>query len=277
MTGVRIAFPQLTKLASYIPLPVFTSAYASVQRLQAYAEESIKRYERLISAEPHNPKPTLFTKLFNAGDEHMPHAEIVANARAYIVAGSDTTAISMTYLTWAVCRNPSIKARLVEELSGLPDNYVDEDLKKLSYLDQVIIETLRVYAAAPGYLPREVSHQGREIDGYWMPAGTEVGTQAYSMHRDPTVFVNPERFDPSRWASPSKEMKDAWMPFGGGARVCIGLHLAQVELRVATAAFFRKYPNAKVSTLDGFTDDDMEQIVYFLMYPKNKRCLIQAS
>jgi hypothetical protein len=59
--------------------------------------------------------------------------------------------------------------------------------------------------------------------------------------------------------------------------VCIGLHLAQMELRIATAAFFRTYPNAKVSSLDGFGDNDMEQVIYFLMYPRGKRCLIEAS
>ena len=59
--------------------------------------------------------------------------------------------------------------------------------------------------------------------------------------------------------------------------VCIGLHLAQMELRIATTKFFLAYPNAKVSTLQGFTDEDMDQVIYFLMYPKNKRCLIQGS
>jgi hypothetical protein len=50
-----------------------------------------------------------------------------------------------------------------------------------------------------------------------------------------------------------------------------------MELRIATAAFFRTYPNAKVSSLDGFGDNDMEQVIYFLMYPRGKRCLIEAS
>jgi hypothetical protein len=85
------------------------------------------------------------------------------------------------------------------------------------------------------------------------------------------------------------------MPFAGGARstlslfsphcrvpltkmsVCIGLHLAQMELRIATAKFFRAYPNAQISALEGFSDEDMEQVIYFLMFPKNKRCLIEAS
>jgi cytochrome P450 len=61
------------------------------------------------------------------------------------------------------------------------------------------------------------------------------------------------------------------------AKVCLGLNLAKMELRKATALFFRTFPNAKMSNLEGFSDDDMEQTIYFLMFPKNKRCLIQAS
>ncbi|KAF1942105.1 cytochrome protein [Clathrospora elynae] len=276
MFGVRMAFPRLIMLASYIPLPLFSSAVTTHNRMNTYAVESIRRYEKAAKAEPHNPKPTLFTKMFNANEETLPHVEVVANAQAYIIAGSDTTASSLTYLVWAVCRDPSIKSRLAAELGALPDGVKDEDLKALPYLNQVIQETLRCYAAAPANLPRNVPAGGCEIDGYWMPEGTEVQTQAYSMHRDPVVYPEPERFNPSRWESPSKDMKDAFMPFGGGARTCIGMHLARMELRIATAKFFRAYPNAKLSTLDGFCDEDMEQIIFFLIYPKNKRCLIQA-
>lgn len=191
--GIRIAFPRVIKLASYIPLPLFTAAYASVQRMHSYAEQSIHRYENSIAAEPNHPKPTLFTKLFNASEETMSKAEIVANAQAYITAGSDTTAHSLTYLVWAVCRDPSIKARLVNEIAGLPETYQDDDLKALPYLNQVIQETLRLYAAAPAQLPREVPRGGSEIDGYWMPGGTDVQTQAYSMHRDSVVYPAPEK------------------------------------------------------------------------------------
>jgi cytochrome P450 len=56
--------------------------------------------------------------------------------------------------------------------------------------------------------------------------------------------------------------------------VCIGLNLAQMELRAATVRFFKRFPNARVSTLHGFTDKEMEQVVYFIMYPRGKRCLI---
>ncbi|KAH7355496.1 cytochrome protein [Pyrenochaeta sp. MPI-SDFR-AT-0127] len=275
--GIRVAFPTIVKLASYLPIPLFSEAAAAIRRLISYADESIRRYEKMILVEPDNPKLTLFTKLFRVGEETISRAEIVANAQAYIVAGSDTTAHSLTYLLWAVCRDESIKKRLVAEVEALPTGYQDEDLKSLPYLNHVIQETLRCYAAAPGMLPRDVPQDGCEIDGYWMPGGTVVQTQAYSMHRDATVYPEPERFNPSRWESASKEMKDAWMPFGGGARICLGLHLAQMELRLATTKFFRAFPNARLSTLGNFCDDDMEQVIYFLMYPKSKRCLIQTS
>lgn len=161
--------------------------------MRFYAEESILRYERMIAAEPNNPKTTLFTKLFNAGEETMSRPEIIANSQAYITAGSDTTAHSLTYLTWAVCRDNAVRAKLARELETLTDGYRDEDLKALPYLNQVIQETLRLYAAAPALLPREIPPGGCEIDGYWMPGGTEAQTQAYSMHRDSKVYLEPER------------------------------------------------------------------------------------
>ncbi|KAF7892846.1 uncharacterized protein EAF02_000384 [Botrytis sinoallii] len=72
-------------------------------------------------------------------------------------------------------------------------------------------------------------------------------------------------------------MKDAFMPFGGGSRVCLGLHLAEIELRLATAIFFRTLPYAKVSTLDDMNDGDMDPRIFFVLSPKGKRCLISRE
>ncbi|KAH6620203.1 cytochrome P450 [Boeremia exigua] len=273
--GARLTFPTVLRLASYIPIPKFSAAFEANVRMRTYAETSIIRYENIVAAQPDIHQPSLFSKLFNTKEETMPRAEIVSNAQSYITAGSDTTAHTLSYLTWAVSKNEAVKAKLVAELQTLPEGYSDEDLKKLKYLNQVIYETLRCYAAAPALLPRVVPAGGCEIDGYLMPGGTDVQTQAYSMHRNPEVFPDPERYDPERWESPTKDMNDAWMPFGGGARVCLGIHLARMELRVATAKFFTTFPNAKVPS--GFNDAEMEQVIVFLMYPKGKRTMIQSS
>ncbi|KAF2712854.1 cytochrome protein [Pleomassaria siparia CBS 279.74] len=275
ISGLRIGFPTLMKIFSYLPL--FRESRNADLRLQRYAIQSIQRYKNIIAADPWNPTPTLFTKLFKAGEEGLSQEEIVNSAEVYIIAGSDTTAHTLTYLIWAVCRDREVKRRLVEEVAGLEEAYTNEDLKRLLYLGQVLDETLRLFCAAPSGLPRDVPDGGCDVDGYWMPGGTTVSTQAYSMHRDTAIFPEPEKFDPLRWENPSKQMRDNSMPFGGGARSCIGVHLAYMELRFATARFFRAFPNANISSLEGFSDEDMEQVIYFLMFPKNKRCLIQAS
>ncbi|KAJ4300753.1 hypothetical protein N0V90_002841 [Kalmusia sp. IMI 367209] len=278
--GIITTFPTIYYTARRLHLPLFRSTITRVNRLRSYAQQSIQRYDRTVAANPQNAKPTLLTKLFIANEkdeETMSQDETVGNAQAFIVAGSDTTAHSATFLTWVLCKpeNAAMKAKLVAELATLPESFHNDDLKRLPYLDGVIHETLRLYAAAPAGLPRDVPQGGCEVDGVWMPEGTVVSTQAWSMHRDPRVWYEPERFLPERWENATQEMKDAFMPWGGGSRVCLGMHLAYMELRLATAKFFRKYPNARVSAAEGFEDADMEQMVFFLMFPKKKRCLIQ--
>lgn len=101
---------------------------------------------------------------------------------------------------------------------ALPADFDDSMLKPLPYLNQVIDETLRLFAAAPSGLPRVVPPGGAELAGHWLPGGSTVTTQAYTLHRDPVVFPRPEVYDPSRWSSPTKAMKESSMHFGGGTR-----------------------------------------------------------
>ncbi|MBE3046280.1 cytochrome P450 [Candidatus Bathyarchaeota archaeon] len=216
--ALRVAFPWLKTLSQIIPLPLFRDAEETVHRTVSYGEQSLARYKRLATADPDNAPVTLFRRLFQAGEEGLSDEEIIADARGYIIAGSDTTSNSLTYLVWSVCRNDDIRHRLVEELMALPADFDDQMLKPLPYLNQVIDETLRLYAAAPSGLPRVVPPGGAELGGHWLPGGSTVTTQAYTLHRNPTVFPQPELFNPSRWAAPTKVMKDSSMHFGGGSR-----------------------------------------------------------
>jgi hypothetical protein len=84
-----------------------------------------------------------------------------------------------------------------------------------------------------------------DLMGYALPPGTVVSTQAWSMHRDSTVFPSPETFLPERWLEGSQaelaNMNQHMMPFGTGSRVCGGQNLAQVMLRVAIAAIVKNF------------------------------------
>jgi cytochrome P450 len=218
--GLRAAFPSLVRMSNFLPLPVFKRAAAATARIVRSAEESLARHQRLELANPTAAKTTLFSKLYKAEeDEQLSPKEMRDNAMSYIVAGSDTTSNTLTYLVWAVCRHPHVKAALLKELATLPsDVFGDQELKQLRYLNFVIDETLRIYGAAASALPRVVPLGGACLAGYWLGEGTTVSSQAYTLHRDPAAFPHPEVFDPSRWEAPTKAMKDAFFAFGGGAR-----------------------------------------------------------
>lgn len=83
--------------------------------------------------------------------------------------------------------------------------------------------------------------------GYSLPPGTVVGTQAWSMHRDPLVFPDPSRFEPKRWLETPHnrnhliKMHQHFMAFGLGSRVCVGQRLATIVMRIAIASIVRNF------------------------------------
>lgn len=216
----RTTFPLLSKLAQQgVPVPGLQDVSEVAGKLIKYATESLQRHQRLVEQEPTSSVPTLFTKLLRGQeDETLPFKEIMDEAQVYIIAGSDTTALTLTYLVWSVCRQPAIQRRLVEEAQRLPADFHDHDVQQLPYLNQVIEEALRLYPPAPSALPRVVPTGGATMAGHYLPAGSTVCTQAYSLHRDPEIYPDPETFDPSRWEHTTKDMKDSFMAFGGGSR-----------------------------------------------------------
>lgn len=139
----------------------------------------------------------LFGQMLAAGDDYEKAAltdkAIREEAGNLIVAGSDTTAVTLTYLVWAVLRDPALQARLEEEIASLSDQLDTAELENAPLLNSVIEETLRLYGAAPGALPRMVPSQGMIVAGHRLPGGTEVSTQAYTLHRDSRIFPEPLR------------------------------------------------------------------------------------
>ena len=248
----------------------------AVGRLMGYAEESVQRYWHQLRADPDNAKPTMLTKEFaSVEDGTMPESQLRRDALGNIVAGTDTTAITATYAVWMLSWHPEIEQALIREVSTLQTDFIDEDLRQLNLLGNVINETLRLRGAVMQGLPRLVPPGGAEFCGYPVPEGMVVGVQAYTMHQNPEVWAHPETFDPSRWNEPTKDMLHSFYPFGGGSRVCIGQHFAQLELRHSLANFYRTFESGvKMSHAERFSEDDMVPMSYFLQPPKGKRCLM---
>lgn len=208
-------------------------------------------------------------------DAILSDEELVIEAATFIFAGTDTTATTLMYLIWAVLSNPTIQVELEKEVAALTEPYTDEQLETLPFLNAVIKETMRLYGAAPAALPRITPPGGTILGGYHIPAGTIVATQAWTMHRDPSIYENPDLYDPSRWLSglaSRDDVKASWSPFGAGSRICIGSNLAYMELRLATAAFFRKCPKARLAP--STTPESMEIENAFLIAPVAHACKI---
>lgn len=260
-----------------------------------YAAQSVARYERQRKADPENVKPTLLTKLYESVDDGTyAHEQLVMDARGNIIAGTDTTAVTATYAIWLLANHPEIEYELIRAVSTLPPDFVDEDLREMKLLNNIVQETLRLHGAVGSALPRLVPTGGAEFCGYHIPEGKTVGLQAWTMHRKPEVWAHPEAFDPSRWDEPTKEMKDCFVAFGGGSRseyhvaiperhrvladqeaVCIGMHLAQLELRHALANVYLAFDTGvKPALAQGFSENDMRPASNFLMQPSGQRCLV---
>ncbi|KAJ0119841.1 cytochrome P450 [Diaporthe amygdali] len=219
LAALRLTLPFIIKIAEHVPLGIVTQACIARKQTFKRADEMLTNHRQAVMADADHPQQSFFTKLFQAeSEEKLNWQEVRSNALTFLVAGTDTTANTLTYLTWIICQNPVVKATLLEELSRLPESFDDAQLKSLKYLNQVIEETLRLYPAVATGLLRVVPPEGANIAGRQIPRGSTVSCQAYSLQRDPDIFPRPDEFDPTRWESPTYEMRHAMMVWGGGAR-----------------------------------------------------------
>jgi cytochrome P450 len=160
------------------------------------------------------------------------------------MAGHETTANTMAWIWLLLSRHPEVEARLHAELDevldgGRPPSVAD--LPRLKYADAVVTETLRVLPTV-WLLGREVM-EPFEVGGYLAPAGTTLWMPQWVIHRDPRWFDDPEEFLPGRWLDglARRLPRYAYFPFGGGPRVCIGNHFAQMEAVLLLATIARRF------------------------------------
>ncbi|EKG15797.1 hypothetical protein MPH_07000 [Macrophomina phaseolina MS6] len=275
--GIRAELPLAATIGRLIPHPALQAMFNANDRLLAYGTRAVESAKAqgtggqgasvFAQLDPEELKNSAFP---------LTEQDIRVEAGNFIVAGADTTAIGMTYLTYAVLANPALREELENEVSGLPEGFGDRECEELPLLNAVVNETLRLYGAAPGSLPRTVPKGGANLVGHYLPEGTVVITQAWSLHRDERLWPEAERFNPHRWLSLPPNTSPSsrnFSPFGAGTRICLGLHLALMELRLATAVFFRELRGARLS--ERTTAESMEVVNFFLIRPKADRCYIK--
>ncbi|KAH7194317.1 cytochrome P450 [Fusarium oxysporum] len=234
-----------------------TSALGEL-RVSSNCGPSIARH--LLSQEVKGKKPSL-------NDD-----ELSSEVSMLLVAGSDSTATTLTYATWEIVRDPDLRAQIEEEVSSLPMNFTTKDVEVLPLLNSVLEEVLRMYNPAAALVERLVPPTGISVHDWDIPGGTMVYTTGWLISRLDDVFSDPDRFDATRFLNPTPEMKRAHVPFNIGARRCVGMHVARMEILVTLAMLFRDCRGLQLH--QDMTDELMTQVGEFFIVPKAGRCNI---
>lgn len=211
--------------------------------------------------------------VFRVSDEVLlSDVDIAHDITTFLGAGGEPVGASLVFLIWQVLRMPDLQSELEAEVAGLSEPITDATTAQLPILNAVIYETLRLYGGGVTQMPR-YAPVATDLGGYIIPPGTAVTTHTGALHRNPAAWDDPEKFDHTRWLSPSQSktlVQDKFQPFSSGARACIAIHLVMIELRVFVSVFFRDCAGVKLAP--STTDASMRILDRFHISPNAKRC-----
>jgi cytochrome P450 len=188
----------------------------------------------------------MFTLLCQASDEEgnqYTDQEVIDHMIFLMMAAHDTTTSALTSMTYALARHPEWQQNLLEEVQGLGTQRLRyEDLERLVHTEWVMKEALRMYPPL-STLPK-YSLKPFEFEGLKIPANAIVVTYPIHTHYMEAYWSEPQQFDPLRFSEARAEHKNhpyCWVPFSGGAHMCIGLHFAIMQIKLVMFEMLRRY------------------------------------
>lgn len=158
-------------------------------------------------------------------------------------AGHETTAKALTWAWYVLSQESDVAARLHAELDSVLAGRLPtiDDLPRLRYLDQFLKEVLRLYP--PAWTTTREPNQDTEILGVPVKRRQPVILNIYGVHRNPAFYDDPLAFKPERWTEEFEKSlpKSAYLPFGNGPRICIGMAFATMEAKLVLAVLAQRY------------------------------------
>ncbi|HSV67098.1 MAG TPA: cytochrome P450 [Mycobacteriales bacterium] len=190
--------------------------------------------------------PDLFSALCHARSEEgerFTDEDVVNHMIFLLMAAHDTSTITLTAMAYFLAKHPGWQDRAREESRALGTAVLGfSDIDRLSALDLVIKESLRLITPVPAVIRKTV--KDTEVLGHLLPAGTMVQVLLRFTHQMPEYWPEPNRFDPDRFANDRREDRvhpHAWEPFGAGVHKCIGLHFGGMEVKAVLHQLLLRY------------------------------------
>jgi cytochrome P450 len=250
---------------AWLPLPSTFRYARCVKALNSFVTQFIVDRARARHRSPDGAKPQaykgadadvldqLIDAALDGGDDVLADAEALRQMRdeikTFLLAGHETSSMMLTWALYELARHPAELARVRAEAQRLPPLASSampsaEQLKDtLAYTECVLKETLRLYSIVP-IVSREAVEDD-VVEGYFVPAGTRLFVHVQAIHRDPSLWEEPEQFKPSRFVDLDmqnpKNHRYAFNPFINGPRSCIGQFFSVLESKIVLALLVREF------------------------------------
>lgn len=231
--------------ADFLQLPLWTRValaprgYRALVQLKAMVDRMVSRRRREAA------RGDLVDLLMAAEDpesgRRMTDALLRDNILTFIGAGHETTALALTWSLYLLGSHPPTAARVRAEIAQVAGeaSITAAHVERLAFTRQVIQEAMRLYPSLP--IMSRMAGEDVEAGGFQVKKGTFVFIPVYAIHRHRRLWRDPDTFDPDRWSPQESEGRHrfAYLPFGGGPRVCIGQGFAMMEAVAVLATLVR--------------------------------------
>lgn len=216
---------------------------AAASGILELAEDLIERRRTELTQTTDSPSDMLGRLIVASrdGSETISHQQLRDEVATFLIAGHETTALSLTYTHALLAANPEVRAHVRDEARAVLGDAAPapDHAPALDVTGRVFTETLRLYPPAWAVFRRTTTDV--LLDEYRIPSGSAVVIPIRSIHRDPAYHETPNTFDPSRWEHHDPQARDAYLPFSSGPHACIGRQFSLVGAKLVIATVTRDY------------------------------------
>jgi len=242
VAGAELEFTPTSVTPDWIPDRVSPEFRAAAEGVQDLAEEIIERRRAALAEDGDEDRPTDMLAMLIAAEDNpefdLPTGQIRDEVVTFLIAGHETTALSLTYTQSLLSWHPAVRERIREEAREVigDDTPGYEHVADLTHTKRAFREALRLYPPAWAVFRRATDDVG--LGEYRVEEGSAVVTPQWSIHRDPRYFEDPMQFDLDRWERRDPKAVDAYFPFSSGPHACIGrqFSISGAALTIATLA-----------------------------------------